>query len=388
MDLSGALRHVRLRRRVYQVLDGGVSGDYVARAVHVGLVSLVLVSVAAVILESVPSLDARFGRLFIGIELVAALVFTAEYALRLWTAVEHGPLRGLSPARARVTLAMQPAMVVDLIAIVPFFLALLLPEDLKVLLIFRLIRFFKLARYSPGMRSLQDAIVEERRALLACFVILCGVTIVAAAAMHMVEAAAQPEKFGSIPDAMWWAVITLTTVGYGDVFPITPAGKLVAACTALLGLVMLALPVGIIATSFSEVIRRREFVITWSMVSRTPLFAHVEAAALGKVINAMHSQMAETGEIIFRKGDAADRLFVIATGSVELVGGVGARRVVNAGDSFGEEAMADAPARRSTARALEPSRLLALHRVELERLAEMDSALQTGRFQDQVPVDR
>jgi voltage-gated potassium channel len=371
MDLAGALRRVRLRRRVYQVLDGGLAGDRLASLIHAGLVALVLVSVAAVILESVPSLDARFGRFFIALELVAAAVFTAEYALRLWACVEHGPLKGLRPWAARWRHACSPAMVVDFIAIVPFFLMLVLPEDLKVLLIFRLIRFFKLARYSPGMRSLQEAIYEERRALLACLVILCGVMIVAAAAMHMVEAAAQPDKFGSIPDAMWWAIITLTTVGYGDAFPITPAGKLVAGVTALCGLVMLALPVGIIATSFAEVIRRREFVITWSMVSQTPLFGHLEPAEIGEIISMMHSQMAEVGEPIYRKRDVGDRLFVIASGAVELAG-AGRSRKLGPGDAFGEDAVMHEGVRHENARAIERTRLLALHRSDMLALLERD----------------
>ncbi|MGL5114387.1 MAG: cyclic nucleotide-gated ion channel [Beijerinckiaceae bacterium] len=371
MNLAAALRLIRFRRRVYELLDGGLAGDRLAGLVHAVLVTLVLISVAAVILESVPSVDARFGRAFVVIELVAAAVFSAEYALRLWACVEHGPLKGLKPSAARWQHALSPAMVVDLIAILPFFLMLVLPDDLKVLLIFRLIRFFKLARYSPGMRSLQEAIYEERRALLACLVILCGVMIVAAAAMHMVEASAQPEKFGSIPDAMWWAIITLTTVGYGDVFPITPAGKLVASVTALCGLVMLALPVGIIATSFSEVIRRREFVITWSMVSQTPIFAHLEPHVLGEIISMMHSQMAEEGETIYRKRDAGDRLFVIGSGAVELTG-TGRRRVLGAGDAFGEDAVLRGGVRLESARATSRTRLLALHRADMLQLVERD----------------
>jgi voltage-gated potassium channel len=335
---------------------------------------LVILSVVAIILESVPSLDQRFGNVFLSVEIVAAIVFTVEYGLRLWSAVEHPPLKRERPWRARWLFARQPAMIVDLVAVLPILLTLILPDDLKVLLIFRLIRFFKLARYSPGMRSLMDAVMEERRALLACLVILCGLMIVSAAAMHMVEGAAQPDKFGSIPEAMWWAIITLTTVGYGDVVPITPLGKMVADITALFGLVMLALPVGIIATSFAEVIRRREFVITWAMIAKVPLFQQLEAGEVGEIIRVMRSETAEPGEIVARKGDAADCVHVVASGSVELVGGPALRLCIE-GDMFGEVAVLAGAPRDVTVRARELTRLLAIDRDDFHALVEREPAL-------------
>ncbi len=374
MNLSGALRFVRVRRRTYALLEGGATGDRLSQLIHLSLVVLILISVMTVILESVPSLDARFGSIFITIEIIAAVIFTTEYVLRLWSCVEHAPLRGLSPLRARWNYARSASMVVDLIAVIPFFLVFFLPDDLRVMMIFRLIRFFKLARYSPGMRSLQEAIVEERRALLACLVILCGLMIVAAAAMHMAEATAQPDKFGSIPEAMWWAIITLTTVGYGDVVPVTVAGKMVASVTALGGLVMLALPVGIIATSFAEVIRRRDFVVTWAMITKVPMFAAMDAATIGEVLRVMRSQMAEAGDIIVRKGDHGDRMYVIASGSVELLLSTG-RDIRGEGAFFGENAILGNSVRDATVRALMRTRLLALDRADFLSLIESEPTL-------------
>ncbi len=374
MNLSAALRWVRLRRRVYAVLEGGAGADVLSRAVHVGIVALILVSVVTVILESVPSLDQRYGQLFLIIEIIAGVTFSVEYALRLWSAVDHPPLRGVRSWRARWLFARGPSMIIDLVAIIPFFLAFIAPDDFRVLLIFRLIRFFKLARYSPGMRSLSEAIIEERRALLACLVILLGLMIVAAAAMHMVEATAQPEKFGSIPESMWWAIITLTTVGYGDAYPITPLGKVVASITALFGLVMLALPVGIIATSFSEVIRRREFVVTWAMIAKLPIFANLDAGSIGEILRVMRSRMAEPGEVIIRRGQREDCMFVVASGCVEelLVSG---RTLLVEGQFFAEEAvLSDAPSP-CTVRAVERTRLLALDRHDFQALMEREPHL-------------
>jgi hypothetical protein len=158
--------------------------------------------------------------------------------------------------------------VIDLLAVLPFWLAFLLPLDLRVLLVFRMGRFLKLARYSPAMRSLLDALYNERRALFGSFVILVGATLLAASIMHVIERHAQPDKFGTIPDAMWWAIVTLGTIGYGDVVPVTALGRLVAAITIFVGLIMVALPIGIVATAFADEIHRRDFVVTRGMVAR------------------------------------------------------------------------------------------------------------------------
>lgn len=370
---GSALKLARARRRTYAILDGGATGDRVSQIVHLTLVTLVLFSVTVVILESVPSLDARFGTLFNAIEALVAVVFTLEYGLRLWASVEHAPLRGLTPWAARWRYARSPAMMVDLLALLPFFLIFMLPDDFRVLLVLRLLRFFKLARYSPGMRSLMDAVVQERRALLACLVILGGLVIMSATVMFKVEGLAQPDKFGTIPDAMWWAIITLTTVGYGDAVPITPLGKIVAGITALGGLVMLALPVGIIATSFSEVIRRREFVVTWSMVSRVPLFQELGPETIGEIIRVMRSQMAAAGDVIVRRGDKTDRMYIVETGQVELLG-AGDRKLRTEGETFGDLALSGQAAA-ETVRAVTQVRLLALDAEDFHTLCEGDAAL-------------
>src|SRR5262249_28548475 len=162
--------------------------------------------------ESVPRLAASYGMLFSTIEIVSLLVFTLEYVARIWVAGEHPAQRHLHVAQARWRYVRSPAGIIDLLAVLPFWFAFLLPTDLRVLLVFRILRFLKLARYSPGMRSLLDALYAERRALVGCFVILLGATLISATAMHLVEQHAQPDKFGTIPDAMWWAIVTLGTI--------------------------------------------------------------------------------------------------------------------------------------------------------------------------------
>jgi voltage-gated potassium channel len=200
--VAGASTGHPIRRRVYELLEPG-SSDRTARAVDLGLIGLVLVNVAAVVLESLPWLAERYGAVFSIVEIVSVVVFTVEYVLRLWTAPEHGPLAELPPWRARLRFALQPQSIIDLAAIAPVYAALVAGGDLRSLLILRLFRFFKLARYSLGMASLVEAISSERRALQASGAILMGTVLIAASMMHLAEEDAQPDKFGTIPDAMY-----------------------------------------------------------------------------------------------------------------------------------------------------------------------------------------
>src|SRR5215471_10487422 len=197
-----------LRRRVYQVLEQGPVGDRTSKVVDRFLVALILVNLIAVTLESIPQYEARYGGIFAAIEFFSLVVFTVEYGLRLWSAVEHGPHQHLSAKRARLRYAMSPAGIIDLIAVLPFWFAMVLPGDLRVVLVFRMVRFFKFARYSPAMRSLLDVLYNERRALFGCLVIALGSALVAASLMHLAEGSVQPAKLGTIPDAFWWAIVT------------------------------------------------------------------------------------------------------------------------------------------------------------------------------------
>jgi voltage-gated potassium channel len=356
-----------LRRRVYELLDPDIQ-TFWDRVVHRGLIALVLLNVVAVVLESVPSIEARFPRTFVAIEVVSVFVFTVEYGLRLWTAVEHMPVPGRSAAAARLAWARTPSAVIDLLAILPFYLALFDITDLRVFALFRLVRFFKLVRYSSGLTSLFEAVYAERHALLATLLILGGVMLTMATLMHLAEGAAQPDRFGTIPDAMWWAIITLTTVGYGDVVPITPLGKIVAAITAVMGIAMLALPVGIIATSFSDVIHRREFVVTWSMVARVPIFESLGASALAEIMQLLYSRTAQKGEVIARRGEKATAMYFIVSGQVDVELPDAADVKLGQGDFFGEIALLTGEERNATVRACEDTQLLVLDAHDLDRL--------------------
>lgn len=362
-----------MKRRLYELLEKGAAGDRVSLLLDRVLIALILINVTAVILSTVAAVEARFGQAFFAIELASGIIFTVEYVARLWVADLHPPLRGLGPVRARLRYARQPFALIDLIAVIPFWLP-LLGGDLRVILLFRLLRFLKLARYSPALRSLASALATERRALLASFVIIFGIVLMAATALHLIEAEAQPEKFGSIPAAMWWALVTVTTVGYGDVVPVTTLGKSIAGLVMLMGYALLALPIGIVATAFAREIHSREFVVTWSMVARVPLFEDLGAADIAAVTALLHSQTAERGEIITRAGEPGASMFFIASGSVEVE--LPGRTIeMHEGNFFGEMAVLHRTRRSATAVATARARLLVLDGDDLHRLMRRNPAI-------------
>jgi len=370
------------RRRVYQVLDQGPVGDGTAVLVDRLLVTLILVNLVAVALESVPHLRAAYRPLFDVIEYVSLVAFTVEYALRVWSAVEYGPHRHMPPMRARLKYMLSPAGLVDLVAVLPFWFAPLLPDDLRVLQVLRILRFFKIARYSPAMRSLLDVLYRERRALFGCVVITLGTALVAAALMHLAEGRVQPDKLGTIHDALWWAIVTLGTIGYGDVVPVTALGKLIATGTIFLGLVMIALPVGIIATAFAEQIHRRDFIVTWAMIARVPLFAELDAAEISDIMQLLRAQVAEAGQAIVRAGEPAHSMYFIASGEVEIT--VRHERLhLGVGQFFGEVAVLRRARRSATVTALSRTSLLVLDAQDLHALMQRDSRV-AARIKDVV----
>ena len=374
MDRRRRARIARLRSRVHIVLDSSVASDATTRIVHNGLIVAVIVSVAAVVLESVPDYASRYGALFTLIEIVAAAIFSLEYGLRVWSAPDQTQYAGMNAWGARWAFMRTASAIVDLLSVGPLYLAFFLPADLRVLLLFRLLRFFKLARYSPGMRSLVAALDAERKALAASGIVLFGLVLITASAMHLVEHDAQPEKFASIPDAMWWSVVTLTTVGYGDVVPITLMGRIVASFTMVMGLMMLALPIGIVATAFAEEIHKREFVVTWGMLARVPLFAALDASEIAEIMHYLRAQKVPAGAMIARRGEAAHAMYFIAAGEVEI-DSPERSIILREGQFFGETAILRRTRRRANIRALAPTKLLVLDAADLTLLIERNPSV-------------
>jgi voltage-gated potassium channel len=358
-----------LRQQLYEIIEQAHPGERASRTIEIFIVAVVLVNLAAVILESIPDLRARFHGLFVAIEIFCLAVFTVEYALRLYIAPEHEPNKHLSALRARFRYAISPLGIIDFLAIVPFWLGLVTPNYPRLVLVLRVLQFLKLSRYSRSVQSLLDTVYEERRALGGCMLIVVGLAIISGTLMHVVEGHIQPDKFGTIPDAMWWAIVTLGTIGYGDVVPITPAGKLVASATTIAAVVTLALPVGIIATAFADQIHRRDFIVTWGMVSRVPLFAGLTAGEIADVMRLLRAETREAGAVIARRGDIAHSMYFIARGEVTIDLADGTRRL-GEGHFFGEMAALRRVRRTATVRAIERTSLLVLDARDLHSLMQ------------------
>ncbi len=249
---SGSLRH-----RIYLGLEIGLAGRGPVRWLHGFIILLILANVAAVVLESYPPYAEAFSRPFWWFELFSVAVFTAEYAARLWSVVEAPRYRKLTPAMARVRYAFSPMALIDLAAILPFYLAFLVPVDLRFLRVLRLLRLLKLTHYFPGLDVFLHVLRVQLPSLLAASIVMLVLILFSACLMFILEHGAQPEEFSSVGASIWWSVVTLTTVGYGDVTPVTPLGKILGAVIMLLGVGTVALPAAMLAGRFSEEIQTR-----------------------------------------------------------------------------------------------------------------------------------
>ncbi len=351
------LRDPALRDRLYELLEHDHVGYSVGSRFIRLIVSVIMLDVLAMVLASVPDLDARFGTLFTAIAVLSVLIFALEYVVRLWTVAGHTPRRG-SALQDRLGYVFSSLGVIDLLAFLPAAIV-LVAGTRSTLVVLGVLPFFKLIRYSPAMRSLLAAVHSERRALVGCVVILIGVVLVFASALFAIERDVQPEKLGTIPQAMWWAIVTLGTVGYGDVVPVTPLGKFVSTFAIVSGFAMIALPVAIISTAFAEEVKRRDFVVTWGMLARVPLFSHLTASEIADIMRLLRARTVEQDEILVRRGDAASSMYFITAGEVEIELPNQNVRLAD-GTFFGEIALLHKTKRSGTVTATRKTRLLVL----------------------------
>jgi len=243
------------RRTAHDLLaaeEGGRTGGLVDWFIML----LIAANVTAVVLSTVDPIRAAYGTQLRVFEIASVVIFTVEYVGRVWSAVDRENPRFHHPITGRLRFAVRPLIVVDFVAILPFYLAAAgIGLDLRFLRALRLIRFLrllKLVRYSESMRAFVSAFAAKRDQLILALSANALLLIVASSLIYFVEHDAQPETFSSIPATMWWAVITLTTVGYGDVTPTTPLGRFFGGIVAVLGIGLFALPASIMASGFLE----------------------------------------------------------------------------------------------------------------------------------------
>ena len=346
-----------LRDRLYELLEHDHLGYSAGSRFIRVIVTVIVIDVVAMTLASVPDYDARFGLLFTAVAIFAVIVFALEYAVRLWTVAGHTP-RKASALADRLSYVFSSLGIIDLLAFLPAAIALVAGQR-STLVVLGVLPFFKLIRYSPAMRSLLAAVHAERRALVGCIVILIGEVLLFASLQYAIEREVQPDKLGTIPQAMWWAIVTLGTVGYGDVVPVTPLGKFVSVFAIISGFAMIALPVAIISSAFAEEVKRRDFVVTWGMLARVPLFSHLSAAEIADIMRLLRARTVEQGEILVRRGDTASAMYFITAGEVEIALPSQQVRLTD-GTFFGEIALLHKTKRSGTVTAMRKTRLLVL----------------------------
>jgi len=361
------------RARAFEILEHGRRRDAASRVLDGVLIALVIANVAATVLQSVPEIAAAHGDRLLAFDRFCVAVFALEYAMRIWVAPEHLMLQSHSALGARLRFAATPMMVIDALALLPWLLEVLFPHS-ALMPLTRLVRLLKLARYSPALATIGRVVAAERRALLACVLILGGVLLGTAALMLAIEGHRQPEQLGDMSKAMWWAAAMLAKIGAGGAEPVSALGRIVAAITVMLGIFCFALPVAIIGRGFYEEIRRRDFVITFAMVAHVPLFSRLDAPSIAGLVSILKARTVTPGTVIVRKGDRGDAMYFIASGTVQVVTETGTA-LLGEGDFFGEMALLYREPRAATVTAQTSCDLLVLDADDFLRLVDQIPAL-------------
>jgi voltage-gated potassium channel len=228
------------------------------RAFSVAMSGLILINVVFVLVDTVPRLPEAVQVCSSAVEIISVAIFTADYAMRLWTAPLAFP--GTGPVASRLRYAVSGMAIIDLASILPFYLPMIIPVDLRILRLLRLARLawvFRLGRHSSALATVGRVLRKSAPALASSIFVIGLLIVISAVIEYHVESAANPDAFESAFSALWWAVTTITTVGYGDVFPVTGVGKVIASAIALLGVALVAIPTGIISAGFMSEIGRK-----------------------------------------------------------------------------------------------------------------------------------
>ncbi|MGH7096601.1 MAG: cyclic nucleotide-gated ion channel [Stellaceae bacterium] len=371
------------RRRLYEMLgpDGTGAAARLFRAAHHALVAT---GTGVILADSVPSLRQDHGVLLAALFGLVAACFVIEYACRLAVAPAAPAARHSSPARARLSWTFSPDGAVDLLGAAGGIIGLAFGGDA---LLCGLVWLFKLVRYTPGLVRLGAVVSRAHRALLSLLLALGVVLVIAASLAFLFERAAQPKVFGSVPAALWWAIVTVTTTGYGDVVPHTPFGRALAGLVMVGGILVLALLAGILASGYADEMRRHAFLNTWRVVAKLPFFQQVGAPIIADVARLLRPRDYPPGAVICRRGEPGDCMYFIASGAVEIRLTPAPLRL-GSEEFFGEIALLAGIPRTATVVATEPCTLLRLdiadfhdllaHQPELARVIRREAERRLG----------
>jgi len=364
-----------VRARIWGLLDP-TSHGHAARRVRALEIVLILIGILSVSAGTVAWIAPAARAVAASVTGIVAVLFFVEYLVRLWIAPENPHHHSATVSRSRLRWVVSAEGVIDLLAVVPAVAAAsggarLGAESASV---FVLLWMLKLATHAPGVGLIARVFHNERSALGAAAALFMIVLFSAATMAHWLEGERQPEHFGSIPASLWWAVVTLTTTGYGDVVPQSALGRVIGGLVMLCGISVLALLAGILATGFAAEVRRREFVRIWDLVARVPFFADLGAIAIADIVGRLRSLGYPAGAMVIRKGEVGDSMFFIVTGEVEVR--IGPRtRTLRDGNFFGEMALLDRRPRSADVVTVTPCTLLVLDVADFYQLAGQQPAL-------------
>ena len=255
------------QKRLLEILEKSDGQDKASFYCDMLLSILIVLNLIAISLESVESIGLRYSSFFFVFEMVSVSIFGTEYVLRIWASAASSSTKWEKPFSKRLAYIFSFTGLVDLLAILPSLLSIFVGSvDLRWLRVLRMVRLLKISHYSSALEDLVSAIKHERASFTAAIYLLVLALFFSSSALYIVESDVQPNEFGSIPETMWWSIITLTTVGYGDASPVTALGKVIAAITALMGVMTVALLTGIVANAFANQVQRRNSIFEAEIV--------------------------------------------------------------------------------------------------------------------------
>jgi voltage-gated potassium channel len=362
-----------VQRILFQLLgDVGTGESGARRFVSAGIMVAIIARIAAVMLQTVPVFVPYDAALQQVID-VTSIIFMVEYFLRMWVETGTSVRRRTGNMLGYATSFMG---VVDLLVFLPFVAErffdinpdfLILPESLAVL---------KLTRYAPGLGLLVNVFRREARALWAALITLIVALVLTSSLMYVLEHRAQPQMFYSLPDTVWWGIVTMSTVGYGDMVPATPFGKFIGGIFMLLGIAMFAVPAGLLASGFSEELKNNEFFVTWQTVAQVPLFRRLDAELIASIARLLQPKKVPANSVIVRRNDRALALYFVMSGEVNTDTDPDIR--FTEGDFFGEVALMNDIRHNATLIAVTETRLLILGVADFRKLIRDNPDIQAA----------
>lgn len=262
--------------------------------------------------------------------------------------------------------------IIDVVAAVPFVLSFLYFENIEVVkYTFGIAAFLKIARFSDALTIFKDVIISERKSMLASLYLMFLLTFFISTILYFIEKNVNPNGFSSIFESMWWAIVTLSTVGYGDVVPVTALGKIVGAIASIVGLGMFALPAGILANGFAQELARIKYVTSWNLVAKVPIFSKLDSGTISEIARLLVIRRFTKNEVIVKKGDIGNAMYFILEGEVNVI--IKKKQepiLLKQGDFFGEIALLKDVKRTATVKATRRCEMLELTTYDLKRLIQ------------------